>query len=191
MKPWISIACLWLLVGCAPTVPFDANLNLSVTEQLQRRYPEGTAASLQGHDGRDYPEIARYTIKNDPAVAIPNRHPPQLIVSEHLAIGFREQGLVFEHQAPVHLLLEIDELLASVTKPKVLYDISAVSAVSVTVTGSSDSLTKRYRKESTRVTVTRPELEDLESLLNEQLSRIVQQILDDEEIRKLIISSRK
>jgi uncharacterized lipoprotein YajG len=187
MKPWILILCLSLLAGCAPALPYDANLNLSVTAQQGRLFAEGTAASLQGHDGRDYEEVARYEIKDDPAVRIPNRNAPHLVVSERLAIGFREQGLVFSHQAPAHLLLEIDELLATVTKPKILYDTKAVSAVSVTVSNGGSSLTKRYRKEATRASATRPDLEELEALLSEQLSRIVQQILEDQEVRKLIL----
>jgi len=192
MKSWslVTCACLWFFVGCAPTLPLDANLNLSVTTQPVNVYPGDTAITLRGHDGRDYQEVVRYVIKDDPPVPIPNRNPPHIVVSEQLADGFRAQGLIFAQQAPAHLQLDIEALLATVTRPKVLYDIKAVSAVSVTVTSHGDSLTKRYRKESTRVSATRPGLDEVEPLLNEQLSRIVQQILDDQEIRKLIAGGK-
>ncbi|MCB2215434.1 YajG family lipoprotein [Desulfofustis glycolicus] len=194
MKPWnlfvCACACLLLFVGCAPTLPLDANLTLSVATQPENIYPDGSAISLRGHDGREYQEVVRYLIKDDPPVPIPNRNPPHIVVAEQLTNGFREQGLVFSQQAPAHLELAIEEVLATVTKPKVLYDIKAVSAVSITITGHGDSLTKRYRKESTRVSVTRPDLDELEPLLNEQLSRIVQQILEDQEIRKMIVGGK-
>ncbi|MCB2173964.1 YajG family lipoprotein [bacterium] len=185
-----ACACLWLIIGCAPTLPLDANLTLSVATQPVNIYPDGSAISLRGHDGREYQEVVRYLIKDDPPVPIPNHNPPHAVIAEQLADGLREQGLVFSQQAPVHLELAVEELLATVTKPKVLYDIKAVSAVSITITGHGDSLTKRYRKESTRVSVTRPGLDDLEPLLNEQLSRIVQQVLEDREIRKLIVDGK-
>lgn len=189
MKSWylFACACLWLIVGCAPTLPLDASLTLSVATQPVSSYPDGSTISLRGHDDREYQEVVRYLIKNDPPIPIPNRNPPHVVIAEQLADGLRGQGLVFSQQAPVHLELVVDELLATVTKPKFLYDIKAVSAVSITITGHGDALTKRYRKESTRVSVTRPDLDELEPLLNEQLSRIVQQILEDREIRKLIV----
>ena len=192
MKSWslVVCACLWLFIGCAPTLPLDADLDLSVPAQSAHVYPGDTAISLRGHDGREYQEVVRYVIKDDPPVPIPNRNPPHIVLSEQLADGLREQGLVFAQSAPAHLQLEIEELLATVTKPKVLYDIKAVSTVSITVTGRGDSLTKRYSKESTRVSVTRPGLDDVEPLLNEQLSQIVQQILVDQEIRKLIAGGK-
>ncbi|MEE4314353.1 MAG: YajG family lipoprotein [Desulfofustis sp.] len=192
MKSWylFACACLWLIISCAPTLPLDANLTLSVATQPVNIYPDGSMISLRGHDGREYQEVVRYLIKDDPPIPIPNRNPPHVVIAEQLADGLRGQGLVFSQQAPAHLELAVEELLATVTKPKVLYDITAVSAVSITITGDGDALTKRYRKESTRVSVTRPDLDDLEPLLNEQLSRIVQQILEDQEIRKLIIDGK-
>jgi uncharacterized lipoprotein len=194
MKPWnlfaCAGACLLLFVGCTPILPLDANLTLSVATQPVNIYSNGSAISLRGHDGREYQEVVRYLIKDDPPVTIPNRNPPHVVIAEQLAAGFRGQGLVFAQQAPVHLELAVEELVATVTKPKVLYDIEAVSAVSITITDHGDALTKRYRKESIRVSVTRPDLDELEPLLNEQLSRIVQQILEDQEIRKLIVDGK-
>ena len=85
MKSWslVVCACLWLFIGCAPTLPLDADLDLSVPAQSAQIYPDDTAISLRGHDGREYQEVVRYVIKDDPPVPIPNRNPPHIVLSEH------------------------------------------------------------------------------------------------------------
>ncbi|BDD87952.1 YajG family lipoprotein [Desulfofustis limnaeus] len=187
MRSLVILFALFALFGCAPTLPLDATLTLTVAAQPGGGYPAGTAATLQGSDKRADSAVISYAIKDDPPVMLPSRHDPQIILTEKLAIGFREQGLVFEHQAPARLILEIEGLLATVTKPKLLYNTEAISVVALTVTKHGNSLTKRYKKESSRASATRPDLEDVEALLNEQLSRIVEQILADGEIRAIIV----
>lgn len=186
MRLLVLFFSLLALSGCAPTLPLDATLTLTVAPQPGGSYPAGTAATLQGRDKRADSAVISYAIKDDPPILLPSRHDPQIILTEKLAIGFREQGLVFEHQAPARLVLEIEELLATVSKPKLLYNTEAISVVALTVTKHGNSLTKRYKKESSRASATRPDLEEVEALLNEQLSRMVEQILADGEIRAII-----
>lgn len=190
MKRIVLVVLALFLAGCAPKFPEQANLNLHVEAQSTGVFRDGVTATLRGRDDRGYDEIAVYQINRDPVARIGNRNAPHVVVSERLAIGFREQGLLFDNSAPAHILLEINELLATVTKPKLLYSTEAISRISVTVTNDGDSLTKRYRKESTRGSMRRPGLEELETLLNDQLSDIVQQILQDTEIRQTIIGKR-
>ncbi len=186
MRALLAVVLFLLVAGCAPKYPDTANLNLHVASQQAALFAGGTAATMQGRDVRGYDEIIRYQIKNDPVVAIPNLNAPQIVVSERLAIGLREQGLVFEHSAPVQILLEINDLLATVNKPELLYKTEAVSRISVSVTNRGDTLIKRYRKQAERTSATRPDIEDLEDLLNDQLSQIINQILADVELRELM-----
>lgn len=92
----------------------------------------------------------------------------------------------FQSDAPVSIRLDINELVATVTRPNVLYTSTAKSRLSLTIRNSETTLTKTYSREANRDSATRPPVKDLENLLNGQLTDIVNQILQDVELRNTI-----
>lgn len=189
MRPILLVLSVLLLSGCAASLPFDVQLDLSVRPQPAGVFPTIIAAKLESMDKRDYREVIVYQIKSDPAVRILARTAPQTVLADRLVTGFREQGLVFVQEAPVRFVLEVEQLLATVDRPSLLYEAKAVSAVALTVHNAGNSLAKRYTKESTRSSATRPKPAELEAMLSEQLSSMVEQILEDRDIRKVISGS--
>lgn len=185
MKKIVLLACVLLFPGCAVKYPEFANLKLQVPLQSSVVYTNSTA-SVRGHDAREDPEIVVFKVKKEPVVKIPNISSPHIVITERLVGGLREQGLQFKSNSPVRILLNLNQLQVTVTKPKVLYNSKAVSEVTLEVTNSKTSLTKTYTRKHDQGSVSRPKIDEIEKMLNDQLSDIVNQVLMNAEFRKLI-----
>ncbi len=186
MNKIVILAFAVLLTGCGAKYPLTTNLNLQVSSQPAGIYSNGTSAALKGRDNRRDSAVAVYKFKDEPEIQIPNETEPHLLVTERLAIGLQEQGLKFESNSPVRIQLDLNELLVTVTRPKLLYSAKAKSRLSLTIKNGDISLTKKYDREANHESVTRPPLQDLEKMLNDQLTEIVTQILQDKEIQTAI-----
>jgi len=186
MKKTAMVACIFLLAGCSADYPLYANLHLRAGNQPMGIYDNTTTAILSGHDARKNSAVVAYQIKGQSEILLPNETEPHVLVANQLARGFLEQGLVFENGAPVRIQLNLEELLVKVNRPKILYNATARSHITLIVTNRGTTLTKTYVREANRETATQPPVKDLEKMLNEQLTDIVKQILQDEEVRTAI-----
>jgi uncharacterized lipoprotein len=182
----VFLALAFLLTGCGTKYPLTTNLNLQVGNQTAGIYSNDSSATLKGRDTRKDSAVVVYQLKDEPEMQIPNQTAPNLLVTERLAIGLQAQGLLFESASPVRIQLDLDELLVSVTRPKILYIAKAKSRLTLTVKNGDITLTKNYNREANQDSVTRPPVHDLEKMLNDQLTEIVTQILQDEEVREAI-----
>jgi uncharacterized lipoprotein len=185
MKKLVLLACALLLTGCSVKQPATTNLNLQILEQSSTIYT-GSAATIRGEDKRRDSAVAVYQIKEDPAAKVTNISAPHVMLTEQLANGFREQGLIFSNGSEVRILFKLNELLVTITKPKMLYLAEAKSQVSLQVVQGSNSVTKKYDRQATQESARRPDIRKIEDMLNSQLSDIVNQILKDEDIRAAI-----
>jgi uncharacterized lipoprotein len=186
MKNIFLLAFAVLFTGCSAQYPLTTNLKLQVNSQSPGIYSNATSAFLKGHDARKNPAIAVYRLKDKPEIEIPNQNAPHIVITQQLAIGLMEQGLVFESSSPVRIRLDINELVASVTRPNVLYNTTAKSNLTLTIHNKEISLTKTYDRQANSESATHPKVLDIEKILAEQLSDIVNQILHDEEIQTAI-----
>lgn len=184
MSRILLLMCILFLNGCAPKYPAVANLNLEITPQPP--IFSGSSAYIEGHDARENEEVILYQLPEQPPIWVPNMNPPHILATERLAGGLREQGLMFESSAGVRILLEINELQVTVTKPKFLFAANAKTRVTLKVVKGGTSLAKKYEREATKESPQRPNLDKLETMLNDQLSEVINQILDDEDIRRAI-----
>lgn len=187
MNKLLLLTCLFLLVGCAKQ-PVIANLNPRLGEQSAGIYRGGMSASISGRDARKSEEVVIF-MNDQPASRLANVIAPQDLISSRLTTGLRNQGLAIEPSSPVHLKFLINELLVRVTHEKMLYNADAKTYITLTVENRGTVFTKVFKREANKDSATRPDLPDLEGMLNTQLADIVQQIIQDEEIRQLI--SRK
>lgn len=185
MKQLAAIALALLLGGCATKQPVTANLNLTLGDQPIARF-QNAAISIQGEDLRKDAEVIRYTVKEEVTSQLSTLTPPEITLKESLARGFDSQGLTINPAARVHMTVEVKELLVTVDQPQILHDIHAKSVITLKVINGAQTISKRYNREETRESVTKPKIAQLEKILNDQLSDIAQQILKDEEIRKTI-----
>lgn len=185
MKIIFLLACVLLFSGCTVKYPDNANLNLQIPIQSSEVYTNSTA-SVKGHDARENPEVVVFKIKDEPVVKVPNLNSPHIVVTERLAGGLRDQGLQFESNSSVRILLYLNQLLATVTKSKLLYTTEAASQISLEVITSKTSLTKKFTRNDNQESVSRPDIGEIEKMLNDQLTDIINQILIDAELRELI-----
>jgi uncharacterized lipoprotein len=185
-RVFVFAIILLLLAGCAPQYPLNANLNPRIPSQGGEIYRAGTTASIQAIDSRKNPEVLVYLPGNDPAVGITNLSPPHILISERLAGGLRQQGLLIESSSQMSILVDINELVATVIRPKVLYMTKATSSIQLVLRNNGETLTKNYNLVSNRESLTKPKVNELEELLNIQISDIVDQILSDKNIRNFL-----
>ena len=182
----ILLGLTLLICGCAPQYPTEANLNLQI--KAQPPVYSDTSVFIQGHDARGSEEVIVYLAKDQPPIKVDNMSPPHLLITERLASALRDQGVTFENNADTRIFLEINELLVSVSRPKFLYTAEAKTNITLKVVKESTSLAKKYDRVATNESAKRPGVHQLENMLNDQLSEIIAQILQDQDIRKAISS---
>jgi len=141
---------------------------------------------MKGHDSRKDSAVIVYRFKGEPEIWIPNETEPHIFIAKQLAAALQKQGLMFKDTSPVRIQLDLMELLATVTRPKLLYSTTARSHLTLTVKNRGMVLTKSYTREANRDSVTRPPVEELVKILDKQLTDIVDQILQDDEVRTTI-----
>jgi uncharacterized lipoprotein len=185
MKKLVLLACTLLLTGCSVKQPATTDLNLLIMGQSNMIY-SGEAATIRGEDTRMDSAVAVYRIKEDPAIKVTNISAPHVMLTEQLANGYREQGLIFSNGSDVRILFKLNELLVTITKPKMLYLAEAKSQISIQVVKGSKSVTKKYDRQATQESAKKPDIFKIETMLNSQLSDIINQILKDEDLRAAI-----
>ena len=186
MKKIMLLLSAILFVGCAASWPQKANLNPVVDDQLDGFYQPGLDVSIDGQDERAGSQIIKIALPESPVTLIPNQVSPHVLLAERLQDGFRQQGLASGNQSNITISIVVEELQATLTKPGVMFNANAKSRIKLTVTNNGNILNKEYNRASSQDSVTRPDIHDLEVLLNEQLSEIMAQALSDNQIRGAI-----
>ncbi len=184
MKRFLLASIFILASGCAPQYPLNTDLQLPVEPSDTGVYPPSDTAAITSRDSRESRGVVIYETR-DPVV-ITNLKPVPVIVSERLASGLRQQGLTIDSASPVIVEVDIVELQARVHRLKMIYHTEAASRVNLRLEHDGRTLGKKYNHESSRESLDRPEVEELEELLEMQLSEIVDQIQADEAIRDFI-----
>lgn len=184
MKKIVLLACIFVLTGCAKQ-PVIANLFPYLPEQPAGIYSGGTSAVISGQDARKSMEVVVY-LNDEPASRLPNADKPTELIKGRLASGFSDQGLVVDASSPVQIKFVINELLVRVTRQNLLYSADAKTHIALTVENRGAVFTRVFKREANKDSAGRPDLADLEDMLNTQLADIIQQIIQDQEIRALI-----
>ena len=184
MKKIIFLVCFLILTGCAKQ-PVIANLNLRLGDQTMGGYSADSSAVIIGQDTRKSSDVVIY-LSDNPPTGLANMVAVQELISARITDGFRNQGLGIAASSPVQLKFNIKELGVKVSRPKMLYMAEAKTFITLTVENRGTVFTKTYTREANRESATRPDLPELEEMLNGQMSGIVQQMLQDEEVRQLV-----
>ena len=184
MNRILLITCLLLLGGCAKQ-PVIANLNPNLGDQPPGIYARGISATISGKDARKSAEVVIF-LNDEPPDRLANVSAPVDLIAARLGAGLRDQGMVIEPSAPVRLNFVINELLVQVTRKNLRYTAEGKTHIVLTVENRGTVFTRVFKREAYNDSATRPDLPDLEKMLNTQLADIGRQILQDEEIRQLI-----
>jgi uncharacterized lipoprotein YajG len=186
MKKLVFVFIAMILAGCAGTMPEKADLNIEIGNQSGGIYPASLNITVLGQDKRPDPHIITFKTDKDPATILASRIPPENLLKESLAHGFRQQGLARTDRSAITATVVIRELLVKVTRPGAMYAAKANTRLQFIVNNNGNILTLEFNRESSKDTLARPKLLDLEMMLNEQLSEIVTKILADERVRTAI-----
>jgi uncharacterized lipoprotein YajG len=184
MNRILLLTCLLLLSACGKQ-PVIANLNPNLGDQPPGIYQRGTSAVITGQDARKSTEVVIFQ-NDEPPSRLANVSAPADLIAARLGAGLRDQGLVIEPSAPVRLKFVINELLVQVTRKNLRYTAEGKTHIVLTVENRGTVFTRVFKREAYNDSATRPDLPDLEKMLNTQLADIGRQILQDEEIRQLI-----
>ena len=76
--------------------------------------------------------------------------------------------------------------MAEVSKPGLLYQTNTKVRLKLVVDNQGNTLTKEYNKGASKESATRQDIYDLEMQLNEQLTKLLDQMLADSQIRSAI-----
>ena len=186
MKHLVILLWIFLLAGCATQMPTKTNLRLAIADQATGQY-NGQSVAIEGQDLRVDKDVVLFTIKNDPPLGLVNQAPLQVMLAEWLAFGLQQQGLLLHSDASAKIQLTIEEARVDVTKPKVMYLATAKSRVKISVANKGTTYSQVYFREKTAESVRLPKLPELEKMLSEQLSEIVNQILQTGEIKATVL----
>lgn len=188
MKRLLLLIIAVMLSGCAATLPDKTNLNPALEAQPAGVYPPGIEIVVDSQDNRVKKHVVAYSLKNEPEILLVNQIVPRVLMTERLAEGFSQQGLTRVGRANIRVMLIIEELLAKVSRTKsgLLYNSEAKTRIKLRINNNGSILTKDYNREINKETATRPDIQDLEALLNEQLGDVIEKILGDGQVREAI-----
>lgn len=185
MNRMVLLLCVLLLSGCGVKYPETAIINLEIPSQPEAVY-SNSFATVNGLDTRENSEVVAYKLKKEPVVKVSSLTPPITIIIEELLAGLRNQGLQIETAAPVNIDLELNQLLVTVSKFKSLYNSQVVSQITLKARHGKNSITKEYTRKNDQESVLLPKINEIETMLNDQLSDVVLTILSDRDLRDLI-----
>ncbi len=177
-----------LLSGCAAAMPDRINLNPTLEDQPAGVYPPGIDIFVDSKDDRFEKHVVTYSFKNEPSIMLFNQVAPQIMLAERLTDGLSQQGLTRVGRANITVTIAIEEMMVSVTRTKsgLLYNSAAKSRLRLTVNNNGSVLTKDYSREASKETATKPDIPDLEAMLNVQLADVIEKILGDGQVREAI-----
>lgn len=181
-----SLAFAALFSGCTRYYPPSTQLELNIPSQPTGVYDGDASAAISGKDLRMNREVIAYRVDDGEVIRIDSMDPPQDVIVKNLAAGLEQQGLVFKSETPVFLTVEINELVVNVTKATMLYKADAISKVSLNIRNGDSVFSKTYSQESYNESVSRPKVDKLRKMLDDQLSEIVGQMLQDPKIQNVI-----
>lgn len=186
MKKFLAVLVALILFGCAGTMPEKADLTIEIANQTQRIYPASLKANIIGRDQRSERYTILYQVGNEPAVKLQSRVPPQELTKESLERGLRQQGLDLRERANIAVVIVIKKLLAKVTRANMLYSANVRTHLQLIVGNGGSTLTLDFDREAKKDSLTRPNVLDLEMMLNDQLSDILKKILADNRVQSAI-----
>ncbi len=176
------------VTGCSTAWPESASINPIINDQADNILPNNTRVTVTGNDTRTGTQIIKIKLDGKPVVLIPNNVAPSTLLAERLARGFAKQGAIITSNADNQLTLTITQLQAEVTKPGFVYKSRINVKVSLKAENNGAHITKEYRQSAMQESATLPNTNEIEDMLNIQLSKLLNQILKDPQIRGYIKS---
>ena len=182
MKKSLLLLAALTLGGCATHWPETALLNPQVIPSNQQYY-SGNRITLEGVDKREAAYVFSIKKKEKAAVLVNSEQPLNNLLAEKLAEGLRSQGLEVGNSGTTNLTLAISSAAVTVEEKTFTYVTKSRVSLQVIADFQGSKLTKQFNMSSSKEGPGEPSMAELESILNQQLGSLLQQIMADNALR--------
>ncbi|MDX2320584.1 MAG: YajG family lipoprotein [Moritella sp.] len=180
LKKLLLSASLLLLTACA-SAPQQVNITAEPA-QLTTQYSD-TQVSLTSKDIRDANYLIAIHKVGEPAQLLNNEGSLVNLTTAKLQQGWEQQGLVFKPQADIAINLELQTARIDVQQDSFEHQADSALVLIISIENKGQTLTKQYRSASTLTGAFSPSMSDLEAKFSQQLSSLLDDIFNDQQIR--------
>ncbi|ENY73061.1 lipoprotein [Aeromonas diversa CDC 2478-85] len=182
MKKSLILMAALALGGCATSWPETAYINPQIIPANQQYY-SGNSITLEGIDRREAAYVISVKKKEKAPVLVNPYAPLGQILSDKLSEGLRSQGLNVGNTGTTNLQLEVLQAAVNVEEKTFTYVTKSKVSLRATADFQGNRVSKQYNASSSKEGPGQPDMSELESTLNQQLSGLLQQVLADQQLR--------
>ncbi|PKH07289.1 YajG family lipoprotein [Moritella sp. Urea-trap-13] len=180
LKKLLLSAGLILLTACA-SAPQQVNITAEPAP-LTTQYSE-TQVTLTSKDIRDANYLIAVHKVGEPAQLLNNQGSLVKLTTAKLQQGWEQQGLVFTPQADIAINLELQTARIDVQQDSFEHQADSALVLIISIANNGQTLTKQFRSASTLTGAFSPSMSDLEAKFSQQLSSLLNDIFNDQQIR--------
>ncbi|NLJ93761.1 MAG: hypothetical protein GX324_11995 [Aeromonadales bacterium] len=189
IKPtqWLVTALLALsLAACASYYPVAVDVNPTV--KAKSGVYNGQTLSLSSKSSRENDYVIRIEQNNKAPVVVGASGNIATQLEQALIQGFSTQGAIVESGAPTDIVLEVQEVLATVERGHVSYDVKQQVRMQLILKRDGRTTTKQFRRSAQEEFpgLLHPELDKVKAALNDQLSLMLNDMLTDLDVQHFI-----
>lgn len=171
---------LTLICSCSST-PTEMVISPQVPNSSSINYQNKTA-QLSIKDLRNKIHIIEIHTQDKAAQVINTRSDLNTLLHSTISRSLTQSGLTIDSSASNQLLLIIDKAEISVNQSTLQYNTTSVIQLTVKLTSHEQTLTKTFTTSSKSEGVLNADIAVLERDFNQQLSQLIQQIINDKEL---------
>ncbi|QUM82227.1 hypothetical protein HWV01_19050 [Moritella sp. 5] len=179
LKKLLLNISLLLLTACA-SPPQQVNITAEPAP-LATQYA-GTQVSITSKDIRDANYLIAIHKVGEPAQLLNNQSSLVNLTTAKLQQGWEQQGLVFSPQADIAINLELQTARIDVQQDSFEHQAESTLMLIVSIDNKGQTLTKQFRSASTLTGAFSPSMSDLETKFSQQLSSILNDVFNDQQI---------
>jgi len=179
LKKLLLSTGLLLLTACA-SAPQQVNITAEPAA-LTMQYSD-TQVSLTSKDIRDANYLIAIHKVGEPAQLLNNQSSLVNLTATKLQQGWEQQGLTFAPQADIAISLELQTARIDVQQDSFEHQAESTLMLIISIENNGQTLTKQYRSASTLTGAFSPSMTDLETKFSQQLSALLNDVFNDEQI---------
>jgi uncharacterized lipoprotein len=188
LKTLATTTLLILLTACAnkPThVVIAPDLSITNNPSNQTEY-QNKQASITVSDKRSAQHVVQILRKDEAAEIYSSQQPLSNIIKQTLISEFKKQGLAINAQAGNAIEIIIENSLISVQQEMIKYQVNNELVIHVKVNNGEQTLSNTFKVRGTSEGPLSADIAVLERDFNQQLTKLLTQIISNVEIRNFI-----
>lgn len=185
MKPYLSLLLPLLLLGGCASMPKE--VVLAPTLIPQQYSPEAlSTVDLDVVDNRPQRHLLQIQQGEEKRKLLSANRSPGKLLNQTISEGLSQQGFRLTPTAEVVMTVEIEKMLINLNQEVVKYQAENDIALKVIVKHHGKTLTKRFASKGESHGPLKADVTVLERLFNEQLGQLINQLLNDSQIKEYL-----